>query len=198
MAIIPLDFPYLLEELVTQIDPAMPVVSSRLTWRCKEGHPPWESTFRSRAVQRSGCPYCSGRLPIPGVNDLLTMRPELVEEFDYDRNAPKLPEHFKEFSSQKIWWKCRQGHPSWEAIVANRSNGKGCPYCSGRMSIPGESDLKSLYPRLALEWDSVRNVLPEPVGVSPNANKKFWWECPVGHSYEASPNNRVSRGSGCP
>ena len=33
---------------------------------------------------------------------------------------------------QKVWWKCSNGHPSYQATLSNRSYGKGCPYCSSQ------------------------------------------------------------------
>ncbi|MBQ4558636.1 MAG: zinc-ribbon domain-containing protein [Clostridia bacterium] len=34
-------------------------------------------------------------------------------------------------SGKKVWWKCSKGH-KWQARIADRNKGRGCPYCSGR------------------------------------------------------------------
>ncbi|MBQ4587207.1 MAG: zinc-ribbon domain-containing protein, partial [Clostridia bacterium] len=34
-------------------------------------------------------------------------------------------------SHKKAWWKCDKGH-EWQARIASRNKGSGCPYCSGR------------------------------------------------------------------
>ena len=52
-------------------------------------------------------------------------------------------------------------------------------------------------PELAKEWHPTKNKDLTAADVSKGNNKKVWWQCPKGHSYEASINNR-NRGSGCP
>ena len=56
--------------------------------------------------------------------------PELIKEWDYDKND-KSPEEYSYGSGKKVWWKCDLGH-TWLAIINDRTNGKGCPICSGR------------------------------------------------------------------
>ena len=57
---------------------------NKVWWKCKYGHE-WASTMNSRQ-KKSGCPYCAGLLPIVGVNDLQTTNPELMKEWDYQKN----------------------------------------------------------------------------------------------------------------
>jgi glutaredoxin len=59
------------------------------------------------------------------------------------------------------------------------------------------TSLKVHNPELAKEWHPTKNQSLTAADVSKGTNRKVWWECPKGHSYEASVNNR-SRGSGCP
>jgi len=42
----------------------------------------------------------------------------------------------------------KHGH-EWEAAVGSRVRGSQCPYCSGRVVIPGETDLVSTHPSVA-------------------------------------------------
>ena len=162
-------------------------------WRCKKGHS-WRALVSSRA-KGNGCPYCSNHLVLPGFNDIVTCAPELAAEWDYEKNGSILPENVLSGSGHKYWWKCKFGHPSWYISVdARRSN--GCPYCSGRLAIPGETDIKTTRPDLAAMWDYEKNVI-EIDTVKANSNRKFWWKCSRNHSWKASPNNRNS-GSGCP
>ena len=32
-------------------------------------------------------------------------------------------------SHKRVWWKCEKGH-EWQAIVASRNGGRGCPVCA--------------------------------------------------------------------
>ncbi len=93
---------------------------------------------------------------LPGVNDLSTVRPNLTSEWDCEKNSPLCPSDIHAFSNKKYWWRCKRNH-SWLATPNNRSNGYGCPYCSGRRAIKGETDLASCFPELLSEWDYEKN-----------------------------------------
>ena len=63
--------------------------SIKAWWECQESH-----TWQARVYHRNngiGCPYCSGRLPIKGINDLHTINPILAKEWNYDRNNDLTP-----------------------------------------------------------------------------------------------------------
>lgn len=47
----------------------------RASWICENGHK-WEAVIGERVHHKTGCPYCSGRLATPGVNDLKSLYPE--------------------------------------------------------------------------------------------------------------------------
>jgi len=70
--------------------------------------------------------------------DRLNMEfPEIVKEWDYDKNIDLMPEMFTGGSHKDVWWKCKRGH-SWQARISNRVYGKqGCPYCSGQRVVQG-------------------------------------------------------------
>ena len=120
---------------------------NKVWWKCKYGHE-WASTMNSRQ-KKSSCPYCAGLLPIVGVNDLQTTNPELMKEWDYQKNIIK-PYEIKVGSGMKIWWKCKEGH-SWEATPNHRKKGQGCPYCSGKKVLAGFNDINTLRPNIAKE-----------------------------------------------
>ena len=54
--------------------------------------------------------------------------PELVKEWDYDKNGNLKPDNVTAHSGKKVWWKCKHGH-TWETSVSNRSRGTNCPKC---------------------------------------------------------------------
>ena len=64
-------------------------------------------------------------------NSLLFTNPTLAKEWNYEKNGSLRPEHLLANSHKKVWWKCDKRH-EWQATIANRNNGTGCPYCSGR------------------------------------------------------------------
>ena len=103
--------------------------SKKVWWKCSKGHE-WQATINNRNNGR-GCPYCAGQKVIKGKNDLATVNPTLASEWDYEKNDKLTPMDVLPNSNKKVWWKCGYGH-SWKARTADRNNGNGCPYCSGR------------------------------------------------------------------
>ena len=123
---------------------------------------------------------------------------ELMAEWNWEKNIefdfdPKL---LTVGSGKKVWWKCSKGH-EWQATIDRRSQGKGCPYCSGRNAIKGKNDLQTVNPALAKEWNYDKNNGLTPTDVQPNSNKKFWWICGKGHEWQASAINRNKGRSFC-
>ena len=96
-------------------------------WKCKNGHS-YISSVGNR-IKGTGCPYCAGQKVLEGYNDLATTNPELLKEWDYEKNIIK-PTEISSGSGISVWWKCKNGH-SWKSIIVNRTkNGKrGCPIC---------------------------------------------------------------------
>ena len=163
-------------------------------WKCSKGHE-WQAKINSRSKGK-GCPYCSGRYAIKGKNDLQTLNSTLVVEWDYEKNGELKPSEVKPNSQKKVWWKCSIGH-EWQATVAHRNRGRGCPYCAGRYVISGENDLQTVNPTLAEEWNYEKNNGLTPADVTANTHKKVWWKCKKGHEWQASIADR-NRGRGCP
>lgn len=133
---------------------------------------------------------------IKGVNDLESQRPNLIKEWDYEKNELN-PAKLIVGSGKKVWWKCPEGH-SWQAEIYRRSAGSGCPFCAGQRAIEGVNDLATTYPLLALEWNYEKNGELTPQNVMGQSGKKVWWRCAFGHEWAVSPNSRVSNNSGCP
>ena len=99
-------------------------------------------------------------------------------------------------SGKAVWWKCKEGH-EWQATIRNRDRGARCPYCSGRIAIRGFTDLQTVNPTLAKEWNYEKNDNLTPQNVLPNSGKKVWWRCSKGHEWQATIASRNS-GCGCP
>ena len=120
----------------------------------------------------------------------------LVAEWNYEKNGALKPEDFTVSSHKNIWWKCSKGH-EWQALIANRNRGTGCPYCSRRRVFKGFNDLQTLNPTLASEWNYEKNGGLRPENFAAKSNKKVWWECSEGHEWQALIANRTF-GTGCP
>lgn len=137
------------------------------------------------------------RKVIPGVNDVKSLYPELVLDWDYSNNE-KGPEMYLPGSDARINWKCHVCGNTWDAVLSSRVNGRGCPYCTGNRPIKGVNDLLSKYPNVAKEWHPTKNGELTPDSVSYASKKKVWWLCPEGHEYDQYIDKRTLRGGGCP
>ena len=100
----------------------------KVWWRCKNGHS-WKTEIYAR--ERNGCPFCSGRMAEKGKNDIATIRPDLLAQWDYEKNTVK-PDEILLQSNVAVWWKCANGH-SWKTSPCNRYRGDACPKCLGRI-----------------------------------------------------------------
>jgi hypothetical protein len=153
-------------------------------WKCEHGHT-WIATVGARS-RGAGCPVCSNHQVLAGFNDLATLNPQIAAEADgWD------PTSIHQHSNKKRNWKCSEGH-YYEATVAHRSEGKSCPYCSGRKVLVGFNDLVATHPEIASEahgWD--------PTLVSAGSHKRVDWICPYGHIWDEVVKERTLRGFGC-
>ena len=171
--------------------------NKKVWWQCQEGHE-WEAPVSNRnKVNGTKCPYCSNKLILTGYNDLATTHPDLAKEWHPMKNENLSPQDVSFGTNKKVWWRCKKGH-EWEAIIYNRSkNSYGCPYCSGRQPIVGETDLVTTHPDLAKEWHPTKNGRLSPKQVTKGSNKKVWWLGNCGHEWETKIAIR-SQGYGCP
>ncbi len=170
--------------------------SHRLVWwRCAKGHA-WRAQIKSR-VNGTGCPICANKQLKKGDNDLASRHPHLAKEWHPTKNGALTPSDVVPGTRRRVWWQCAKGH-AWQASVASRVNGSGCPVCAGKVVVAGDNDLASQYPHLAREWHPVKNGSLTPEQVAPASNRKVWWRCPQGHDYQAVVASRTQRGNGCP
>lgn len=166
----------------------------KVWWKCSKGHE-WQATIKERN-NGNGCPYCAGKKVLSGYNDLQTVNPTLAKEWNYEKNNRLTPMEVTPNSHLKVWWKCSQGH-EWQASIADRNSGRGCPYCAGKKVLKGFNDLQTVNPTLAAEWHHEKNKGLTPADVTPNSHETVWWKCNEGHEWQAIIGNR-HKGNGCP
>ncbi len=170
-----------------------PATHRKAWWICHNGHE-WEAMVSNRTKGR-GCPYCAGQRIIVGENDLATTNPELLKEWDYDKNGDMKPTEVRRGSHKKAAWICKEGH-RWNAEIKSRASGIGCPYCSGKKVLSGFNDLETKLPHVAAEWDYDKNGGLTPKDVTYGSGKVVWWKCKNGHNYKMSVDARRA-GNGC-
>ena len=160
--------------------------NKKVWWKCIKGHE-WQSTVINRSNKNNTCPNCSS---------LKFLFPEIAKEWHPTKNGNLKPDDVTKSSNKKVWWKCSNNH-EWKAVIANRTNGRNCPYCSGRI-VSKENNFKFLFPEIAKEWHSTKNDKLKPEDVTKGTPKKVWWKCIKGHEWMASVNHRTTKGTNCP
>lgn len=194
-----------LPELAKQWHPSKnaPLTPSQVTrgshrlvwWRCQNGHE-WRATIKSRA-DGSSCPVCMGRKLLMGENDLATIRPDLAAQWHPTKNGTLRPDMVLATTMRRVWWQCKNGH-EWQAKVHSRTSGNGCPVCCGQKVASGVNDLASRYPLVAAQWHPVKNGTLRPQEVTASSNRRIWWQCSLGHEWQASICSRTQDQTSCP
>jgi len=123
-------------------------------WKCNEGHL-YSATVKNRTSNGTGCPVCSGKQILVGFNDLQTKFSDIASEaYGWD------PSTVTSVSGQKKDWKCKEGH-IYDATVANRTNGSGCPTCAEHGFDPEKDAWFYLMERPGEQQLGISNVITD-------------------------------------
>ena len=156
----------------------------KVWWICQKGHK-WESAICNR-TGGSGCIYCTRQKTIIGENDICTTNPELLKEWDYEKNIGIKPEELMSGSNKKVWWKCPLGH-SWKTSVAKRNEGTGCPHCYSEYGTSFPEQAILYYLSKITEVESRRKVENQEIDVYlPLFNIGFEYDGSYYHETEKS------------
>lgn len=130
-------------------------------------------------------------------NNLVACYPQIKRWWDYDKNAPDLPEEYTVFSPKQAHFKCPDCGEKWFGLVINRVNGQKCPYCEEKRLNPGVNSLDVIKLELADEWSSSNDT--EPSQFLPTSSYMAVWECPTCHGeYNARIKDREVGDDACP
>lgn len=62
----------------------MPGSGKKVWWKCKKGHSYFKAP-NSRTNLGTGCPICANKEVLIGYNDLATVRPDLLQKWNYEK-----------------------------------------------------------------------------------------------------------------
>jgi hypothetical protein len=129
-------FPHLLKEYSEDnpkpLSSYKPYSNKKVTWKCAAGHE-WSAVINSRTANDAGCPFCTNR-KVSDTNTVAAAYPELLDEWDYEKNGDFRPDMIVSGSSLVAHWKCKRGHTFATPIVRRTYGGSGCPKCVGKSS----------------------------------------------------------------
>lgn len=147
-----------LEELGLTIDEITHGSRKRVYWKCsKNKKHKWMAVISSRIRNKKpSCNICNNKIIIEGDNDVLTTHPEIILEWDYEKNGDLKPTEISYGCKLKVHWKCIDKGHEWEAAVYNRtrSNGSKCPFCNNHGTSYPE---QFLYLALKSKFNNVQN-----------------------------------------
>ena len=153
----------------------------KVWWKCNKGHS-YLMGLNSRTTPgkaKQQCSVCAGIQIIEGYNDLYSKYPDLVKEWNYEKNEELgiRPKEVSYGSSKKVWWVCEKGH-EWNAPISRRTGSQrsSCPFCSNQMLLKNYNDLESKYPDIAKEFNIYKNK-KLPSEYLYGSSSKVWWIC---------------------
>lgn len=185
---------------------------TRVNWICSTCGFRWPASVYNRHHLGRGCRQCGNKriseklhnLKLKkGVNDLASQHPDLLLEWDYEKNSTICaPDEITIGNgSQKVHWICSTCGYRWPATVYSRVHlNSGCPPC-GDLEIGKKSrerrfdpnkNLLTLFPDIAAEWNPTKNTSLELEKIMPGSNNDVWWLCSTcGTEYHTQVVNRT-------
>ena len=176
--------------------------SRSVWWRCSKCGYEYQARVSNRTHDKN-CPVCGGKLR-EGVNDLATMNPELLKEWDYEKNVGIDPHKIHHGSKEKVWWRCSKCGHEYQAPLQRRSRGSGCRRCADKANpslrrskiLKERGSLFDIRPDLLEEYCLDNELKPEEI--TPTYGKKVNWKCHIcGNIWSTSPYIRF-KGHDCP
>lgn len=127
---------------------------------------------------------------------LLDKVPNIIYEWDYEKNNGVKPEEVTYGSTVKYWFKCSKGH-SYLAAPKHKSskNPTGCKRCQDTR-VRKSKKLVTDYPSLAIEYDLDNEI--DIHNITYGYTSSVRWTCPnCGYKFSTSPNSRTYGKYGC-
>jgi len=133
-------------------------------------------------------------------------KPELLVDWDYDKNNEDPSVVGSKNALKKYWWKCKCCSESYQATTISKFNTKTCPNHECEESaynsfgllksrVNYENSILNRFPILAKEWDVLKNKIT-PDQVPFKAHKKAWWICHrCDYEWESRIDGRTSKDS---
>ena len=148
-----------------------------VSWECPDCGYIWKQSVTSMAKGKGVCPACT--------NNFRNENPEAAALWVQELNNGLTPDNTSRKSGRAIHMRCRNNH-IYESKVVNIPDTEpfGCPYCTGRRVIPGETDLFTICRDARDMWDYEANTGYDLLTVNPRFDDKVMWICGNGHHFE--------------
>ena len=180
-------------------------------WNCPDCGYSWSGSIRARDRSNSGeCPCCkTQKVLIPGVNDALTLLPDLKRLYNFRKNEELGLDPFSfRLGEQNIycWWKCPDCGYEWNSTISSRLDRKDgkiivrqCQNCY--YNDPSRITPVASMPKLMRFWDFKEN---KKHGLDPNLVSAYSplpanWHCKkCDYRWPATIRSRARTPDACP
>lgn len=145
-------------------------------WKCEKGHT-WRQ-YIDKQKETGCCSICKGEVYVkPNEGESLGEKhPEILGEWDYEKNGELTPYDLTAGTLINVWWKCAEGHSFNMPVSKYVVRLNKCTVCKGK-----EKNL------LREKWDSEKNGSSFDEKLTKSSRKKAWYKCGKGHSEWISP-----------
>lgn len=130
-------------------------------WFCPKCNGEYEMIINDKTRGR-GCPYCLGRRVLKGYNDLASTTPNLLKDWDFEKNIIN-PQEVTKGSNENAFWQCHICGHKWKSKISNRTLLKrGCPKCGKKKQAASQSKTVlqySLDGKLLAKYESVSEAM---------------------------------------
>lgn len=164
-------------------------------FKCRNGHIYTQEVSTVVKSYREGsrylsCPYCAGTDTkyIKRISDVVK---NAVDWWDKEKNGRDVNEvPYQKYSHYNYFWICPKGHSFTRSLSKIKDNILTCPICSGYKFESGVNDIATLVPNLVKYFDEDKNGIKASEAYwSKYCEKKYWWVCEKGHSFNRAPVN---------
>lgn len=178
-------------------------------WKCPDCGYSWSAGIRSRdRSKNSKCPCCQNlKKFVPGINDALTLLPDLKRLYDFEKNVGIDPLSLRiGDQSTYYWWKCPDCGYEWSSTITTRLDRKDgkiivrqCQNCY--YNSPDRLATVASKNKLMKFWDFEEN---KKLGLDPNLLSSHSaddakWRCKkCGYHWTAKIRSRNGASDGCP
>ena len=181
--------------LLKEIDP-----ESNL-WTRKNPYQIWSTIDSQINVEKDRFKILENKFLVGSNNSFIYKYPDILNDWNYEKNQSFNPKAFTSSSTMKVWWKCKKCNYEWQAKIKDRTSGHNkCPICNNQVLKEGVNDFATLCPNLLKEWNYSKNeVLPNQI--LKKHKTKVWWKCEkCGYEWIAAIGERIrtDKPSGCP
>lgn len=110
--------------------------NKKIYWICPNCGNIYKTSVYHRCIDFTSCPKCKYKPIFPGFNDLKTFcvknnRQDILEDFDYEKNYPEIPENIFIRSIKKYWFKCNNCGNYYQEYLYNKiKHNSTCKKCN--------------------------------------------------------------------